>query len=53
MISGMSPETLLDEKIREAIQRTYHRDHSREFIKISYSTEYYDFYGVIDVDISE
>jgi len=53
MISGMSPEMLLDEKIREAIQRTYHRDHGREFIKISYSTEHYDFCGLIDIDISE
>jgi|GEM_PF-3441058 len=53
MISGMSPETLLDDKIREAIQRTYHRDHVMEFIKISYSTEHYDFYGLIDIDRSE
>lgn len=53
MISGISPETLLDEKISEAIKRTFHKDHAREFIKISYSTEHYDFFGLIDIDRSE
>lgn len=50
MISKISPESLLDKKVLDYIKQTTYLGHAREFIKVSYSTQHYDFYGLMDLD---
>jgi hypothetical protein len=50
-ISMLSPWVVLEKKIKEDIKSVHDdREHSREYIKVHYDTEHYEFWGLIALD---